>query len=72
MIADTSACEPTLSESDVATQLQNGKAPGIDCMTAALLKADIELSTNKPYKLLKKIWEQEKIPDLKNVRTGGA
>ena len=38
---DISACEPTLSEREEATQLQNGKAPGINCITAELLKADL-------------------------------
>ena len=61
MIAFVSACEATPSEGEAVTQLQNGKAPGIDCITAELLKADMELSTNRLHQLLKKIWEHDKI-----------
>lgn len=43
-------------------RLQNGKAPGIDCITAVLLKADIEFSTAKVHQLVEKIWQYEKIP----------
>lgn len=35
---------------------------GIDSITAELLKAVIEFSTNKIHQLLKKIWKHEKIP----------
>ena len=57
----------------------NGKAPGIDCITAELLKTDMELSKNRLHQLLKKIWEHENIPvnrlatkgDHKNSRGGG-
>ncbi len=61
--------EPTLGEvKEVIKGLQNGKAPGIDNITAKLLKADIEFSTKKVHKLLEKIWKNEKVP--KNWKRG--
>lgn len=59
----------------------------LDCITAELLKADMELSTNRLHQLLKKLWEHENIPvswkrgliirlatkgDHTNARTGEA
>ena len=43
-------------------QLKNGKPSGIDSITAELLKADIELATDKVKQLTDKIWEEERIP----------
>ena len=40
--------------------LKNGKAPGIDSITAELLKADIDFSTGKVKTLLDKVWNKEK------------
>lgn len=44
-------------------QLKGGKAAGIDNITAELLKADRETSTNILYILINKIWKEEKVPD---------
>ena len=63
MIEEIDTQEPTPGEvREVIKGLQNGKAPGIDSITAELLKADIEFSTKKVHQLLQKIWKQEKIP----------
>ena len=63
MIEEIDTQEPTPGEvREVIKGLQNGKAPGIDSITAELLKADIEFSTQKVHQLLQKIWQQEKIP----------
>ena len=63
MIEEIDTQEPTPDEvREVIKGLQNGKAPGIDSITAELLKADIEFSTQKVHQLLQKIWQQEKIP----------
>ena len=63
MIEEIDTQEPTLGEvTEVIKGLQNGKSPGIDSITAELLKADIEFSTQKVHQLLQKIWQQEKIP----------
>ena len=59
----------TLSEVEAAIRrLQNGKAPGIDSLTAELLKADMVFSTNRIHQLLNKIWDHEKI--LINWKSG--
>ena len=42
-------------------QLKNGKASGTDSITAELLKADIELATDKVKQLTDKIWKEERI-----------
>ena len=47
---------------NVIKQLKNGKAFGIDSITAELLKADIELATDKVKQLIDKIWKEERIP----------
>ena len=43
--------------------MKNGKAAGIDSMTVAMLKADVETTTNVLHALFQKIWDQEEIPD---------
>ena len=54
---------PTIVEvKEAIKKLQNNKAPGIDCITAELLKADVEFSAMKVHQLLGKVWKQEKIP----------
>ena len=45
------------------TRSISGKAPGIDNITAKLLKTDIEFSTIKIHELLSKIWKFEVIPE---------
>ena len=56
--------EPTLGEvKEAVKKLKSGKAPGIDNITAELLKTDIEFSTIKIHKLLSKIWKFEVIPE---------
>ena len=37
--------------------------PGVDSITAELLKAPKELSAAKVHQLLEKVWKHEKIPD---------
>ena len=60
-IADT---EPTLGEvKEAVKKLKSGKAPGIDNITAELVKTDIEFSTIKIHELLSKIWKFQVIPE---------
>ena len=62
-LEETAVNKPNLGEvKAVLKGLQNGKAPGIDSITAELLKADILFSSEKIYQLMKKIWLYEKIP----------
>ena len=62
-LEETAVNKPNLCEVKAALKgLQNGKAPGIDSITAELLKADILFSSEKIYQLMKKIWLYEKIP----------
>ena len=62
-LEETALNKPNLGEVKAALKgLQNGKAPGIDSITAELLKADILFSSEKIYQLMKKIWLYEKIP----------
>ena len=43
-------------------RMQNNKAPGIDGITAAMWKADIESSVPEIHDLLLKIWDSEVVP----------
>jgi len=43
--------------------IKNGKAPGIDNITAELLKADIETATDQIHKITSIVWNTEQIPD---------
>ena len=62
-LEETAVNKPNLGEVKAALKgLQNGKAPGIDSITAELLKADILFSSEKIYQLMKKIWLYGKIP----------
>ena len=62
-LEETAVNKPNLGEVKAALKgLQNGKALGIDSITAELLKADILFSSEKIYQLMKKIWLYEKIP----------
>ena len=42
--------------------LKNGKAPGEDMITAELLKADLEFTTDRVKELIDTIWSLEKVP----------
>ena len=42
--------------------LENGKAPGEDMITAELLKADLEFTTDRVKELIDTIWSLEKVP----------
>ena len=42
--------------------LKNGKAPGEDMITAELLKADLEFTTDRVKDLIDTIWSLEKVP----------
>jgi len=42
--------------------LKNGKAPGEDMITAELLKADLEFTTDRVKERIDTIWSLEKIP----------
>ena len=42
--------------------LKNSKAPGEDMITAELLKADLEFTTDRVKKLIDTIWSLEKVP----------
>ena len=54
---------PTYEEvRTVLRELKNGKAPGVDNITAELLRADIETTTVNMQKLIRKVWTEEKVP----------
>ena len=42
--------------------LKNGKASGEDMITAGLLKADLEFTTDRVKELIDTIWSLEKVP----------
>ena len=55
---------PTKNEILKATKsLKNNKAPGIDNITAEVLKTDIRFATDWLYDLFHKIWNAETIPE---------
>jgi hypothetical protein len=63
IIEETATNEPTLGEVKSAMgRLKNGKSPGIDSITAELLRAGGEFSAKKIHELLKNIWKYEKVP----------
>ena len=64
MIEEITTKQPTLGEVKAAIgRLKNGKSPGIDSITAELLKADADFSAAKKiHQSMKKVWEHEKIP----------
>lgn len=43
-------------------KLKNGKSPGLDAITAEMIKADMETSTTVFYKLFQHIWKHNTIP----------
>ena len=43
--------------------LKNNKAPGIENITAEVLKTDIRFATDWFYNLFHKIWNAESIPE---------
>ena len=60
---DISAEEPTLEEIRAALgALHNGKAPGLDQITAEMLKADQETTTRELKQLFNLIWREERVP----------
>ena len=64
LIEEIVITEPTIGEIKAAIErLKNGKSPGVDSITAELLKAHKELSAAKVHQLLEKVWKHEKIPD---------
>ena len=42
--------------------LNNGKAPGEDTITAEVLKVDLEFTTDRAKELIDTIWSLEKVP----------
>ena len=44
-------------------RLKNGKSPGLDAITAEMLKADIETSTTMFHELFRHIWRHDTIPN---------
>lgn len=44
-------------------EMKCGKAPGLDGVSADLLKADMDTSVEVLHDLLNKIWATERIPD---------
>ena len=45
------------------TQLKNGKAAGLDNISAKVLKVDPETTAEMLYPVLVKIWKEEKLPE---------
>ena len=43
-------------------RLQNKKSPGVDSITAELLKADVDFATERIHQLTCKVWRHEQIP----------
>ena len=63
VISEIGTEEPTKEEVKSAIRdLKNGKTPGIDSITAEMLKAGGEFSINKVHQLLQNIWRQEELP----------
>ena len=63
-IVEISVDPPTTAEIKSAIRrLKDGKAAGDDLIVAGLLKAGVDVITEKVKQLLDKIWQQEKIPD---------
>ena len=63
MIEEIVNSEQTLQEvRNAITNLKNEKTPGIDNITAELLKADAEFSAKKVHELFGKVWSHETIP----------
>lgn len=55
--------EATVDEVRAAIKkLQNRKSLGVDSITAELLKADVDFSTEKIHQLMCKVWKHEQIP----------
>lgn len=64
MIEEIAVNEPTIVEVEVAIQRMNsGKAPGINSITAELLKVCIGFSAHKVHELMVEVWKNEKIPE---------
>ena len=77
----------TIAEARSAiTSMKAGKAPGVDCLTVELLKADITTTVNVLHDLFCEIWVSETVPadwrrglivkiarkgDLASAETGG-
>lgn len=60
---DISVEAPTLEEIRAAMKaLKNGKAPGADHITAEMLKADPEQTTQELKHIFDLIWTEEKVP----------
>ncbi|CAG4945247.1 unnamed protein product [Colias eurytheme] len=63
-LLDINTSSPSKEEIKMAIlSLKNNKAPGIDLLTAEMLKADIELSARALTPLLERIWTTEELPD---------
>ena len=61
---DMSVEAPTTGEIKAALgTLKNGKAPGADQITAEMLKADTEQTSQEMKRILDLIWTEEKIPE---------
>ena len=64
LIEEIAITEPTIGEVKAAIErLKNGKSPGVDSITAELLKAYKEFSAAKVHQLEEKVWKHEKIQD---------
>ena len=63
IIEEIKTSEPTIHEVRAAIMgLKSGKSSGIDSITAELLKADVEIATEKIHQLMCKVWKLEQIP----------
>ena len=60
---DLSVEAPSMEEIKKAVKaLKNGKAPGVDQVTAEMMKADLECTSTELMGIFNIIWEQEKVP----------
>ena len=63
-ILDINTDTPSKQEiKDAIRSLKHGKAPGIDCIQAEILQADIDSSADALHGLIKDIWESEILPE---------
>ena len=63
LIEEIAITEPIIEVRAAIERLKNGKSPGVDFITAELLKVHKDFSAANVHQLLEKVWRHEKIPD---------